>query len=100
MTQKTQSLVNPCEASAPVGPIPRHLERTEDLSSFCLTTGHDFFRVYLHWPGLATNKAYPLCTHARMDGDHLLQCTGLNEFPTEVLGGSTSNIQEVKHGDG
>ncbi|GFV51250.1 reverse transcriptase [Trichonephila clavipes] len=29
--------------------------------------------------GLAANEACPLCGHARMDGDHLPQCTGLAE---------------------
>ncbi|GFW31580.1 hypothetical protein TNCV_4420131 [Trichonephila clavipes] len=28
-------------------------------------------RVYLHWLGLAADKAFRLCAHARMDDDHL-----------------------------
>ncbi|GFX99748.1 reverse transcriptase [Trichonephila clavipes] len=41
---------------------------------------HDFLGGYLHWLGVAANEAYPLCGHDRMDGDRLLQCTGLNEY--------------------
>ncbi|GFV53034.1 reverse transcriptase [Trichonephila clavipes] len=50
---------------------------------FHLTTGHDFLGVYLHLLGLAADEACRLRSHARMDGDHLLQCTGLNEYPID-----------------
>ncbi|GFX61596.1 hypothetical protein TNCV_5110831 [Trichonephila clavipes] len=52
---------------------------------FRLTTGHDFLGVYLHWLGLAVNEACPLCGPARMDGDHPLQCAGLDEYPAEYI---------------
>ncbi|GFX37671.1 reverse transcriptase [Trichonephila clavipes] len=45
----------------------------------------DFLEVYLHWIGLAADEACPLCSHVRMDGDHLLQCTRLDEYPTDVI---------------
>ncbi|GFS77257.1 cuticle protein 10.9 [Trichonephila clavipes] len=41
-----------------------------------------FGGVYFHFFGLAAVEAYPLCDHARMDGDHLLQCTELDEYPS------------------
>ncbi|GFW61336.1 hypothetical protein TNCV_4136541 [Trichonephila clavipes] len=55
--------------------------------------------VYLHWLDLAANKAHPLCVHARMDGDHLLNA--LDSMTTSSVGterGSASNGQEAKHG--
>ncbi|GFW86822.1 reverse transcriptase [Trichonephila clavipes] len=47
------------------------------VARFHLTTGHDFLGEYFHWLHLVADEAYPLCGHAGMDGDHLLQCTGL-----------------------
>ncbi|GFU70935.1 reverse transcriptase [Trichonephila clavipes] len=78
---KTKSCGKPWETLATLGPIPRHLGIPEAVVRFCLTTGHDFLGVYLHWLGVAVNEAWPLCGHARMDGDHLLQYTGLVEYP-------------------
>ncbi|GFX41443.1 reverse transcriptase [Trichonephila clavipes] len=82
VTQKNpQSLRKSWETLATGGPIPRHLERAEAVARFRLTTGHDFIgRHDTHWLGLAANEACPLCGHARMDGNHLLQCTGLNDY--------------------
>ncbi|GFV93552.1 hypothetical protein TNCV_1988641 [Trichonephila clavipes] len=37
------------------------------------------------WLCVADNKACPICGHARMDGDHLLQCTGLDEYPADDI---------------
>ncbi|GFX10985.1 hypothetical protein TNCV_512451 [Trichonephila clavipes] len=54
----------------------RHLERAEAVARFRLTTGHDLLVVYLQWFCLV------ILTMARMDGDHLLQCTGLDEHQT------------------
>ncbi|GFT40044.1 hypothetical protein TNCV_2170691 [Trichonephila clavipes] len=51
----------------------------------CLTTGHDLLEVYLFWLGFAANKAFPLCGHTRMDGNHLFQCTELDEYPTDNI---------------
>ncbi|GFU39540.1 reverse transcriptase [Trichonephila clavipes] len=73
------------ETLATVGPIPRHLERAETVAHFSLTTGHDFLGVYLHWLGVAANEACPTCGHARIDDDHLLQCTGLDEYPADDI---------------
>ncbi|GFV90617.1 hypothetical protein TNCV_2223331 [Trichonephila clavipes] len=55
-------------------------------SRFRLTTGYDFWGVYLYWLGLAADEDFPLTVHARMDGDHLLQRTGLNECPIGDIG--------------
>ncbi|GFU64628.1 reverse transcriptase [Trichonephila clavipes] len=82
MTQKTKSFGKPWKT---VGPITRHLERAEAVARFRLTTRHDCLRVYLHWLGLAANEAFPLCDHARMDGDHQLQCTGIVEYPAKDI---------------
>ncbi|GFV89136.1 reverse transcriptase [Trichonephila clavipes] len=71
----------PWETLATVCLIPRHLERAEAVARFRLTTGHDFWGKYLHWLSVAANEACPICGHARMDCDHLLQCTGLDEYP-------------------
>ncbi|GFX71052.1 reverse transcriptase [Trichonephila clavipes] len=85
MTPKMKSFGKPWETLAPVGPIPRHLQRVEAIARFRLTTGHDFFGVYLHWLGVAANEACLLCGYARMDGDHLLQSTGLDEYPADDI---------------
>ncbi|GFT67110.1 hypothetical protein TNCV_1892261 [Trichonephila clavipes] len=37
------------------------------------------------WQYTSTGLACPLCGYARMDSDHLLQCTGLDEYPTEDI---------------
>ncbi|GFU13765.1 hypothetical protein TNCV_939781 [Trichonephila clavipes] len=47
------------------------------------STGHDLLGVYLHWHGVAANEACPPCSHARMDDDYLLQCTGLVEYSAD-----------------
>ncbi|GFX19032.1 reverse transcriptase [Trichonephila clavipes] len=85
MTQETKSFGKPWKTLTIVSPIPRHLERAEDITCFRLATGHDFLELYLHWLGVAANEACPLCGHARMDGDHLLQCTGLDEYPADNI---------------
>ncbi|GFS98627.1 uncharacterized protein TNCV_2987531 [Trichonephila clavipes] len=35
--------------------------------------------------GLAANEACPICGHAKMDGDHLVQCTGFDEYPADDI---------------
>ncbi|GFU27553.1 cuticle protein 10.9 [Trichonephila clavipes] len=35
--------------------------------------------------GLAADGACPLCGHVRMDGDHLLQCTELDEYSADDI---------------
>ncbi|GFX60385.1 reverse transcriptase [Trichonephila clavipes] len=58
----------------------------EAAARFLLTTGHDFLGVYL--PPLAWRGCYeacPLCGHARMYGDYLLQCTELVEYPADDM---------------
>ncbi|GFW34752.1 reverse transcriptase [Trichonephila clavipes] len=82
MTQKTKSFGKPWETLPTVGPILRHLERTEAVAYFRLTIGHDFLEVYLHW-GLAW--LLPLCGHVRMDGDSLTQNTGLDEYTADGI---------------
>ncbi|GFV36675.1 reverse transcriptase [Trichonephila clavipes] len=85
VTQKTKILGKLWETLTTVGPIPRNLERAEAVAHFRLTTGHDFLEVYIHWLGHAANEDGPVCSHARMDGNHLLQCTGLDEYPTDDI---------------
>ncbi|GFV30219.1 reverse transcriptase [Trichonephila clavipes] len=68
----------------------RHLERAESVARFRLTNGHDFLGVYLHWLGLAADEVCPLCGHARMNGNHLLQCTGLNDYLTDGIDSRTA----------
>ncbi|GFT96268.1 uncharacterized protein TNCV_3907061 [Trichonephila clavipes] len=43
-----------------VGPMPRHLERTDAAVHFRLTIGQDVLGVYLPWLGLAADEACPL----------------------------------------
>ncbi|GFT82346.1 reverse transcriptase [Trichonephila clavipes] len=81
----TKSLGKLWETLATVGPIPRHPEKAEAVARFRLTTGHNFLGVYLQWLGVAANEVCVLCGHARMDGDLLLQCTGLDEFPADDI---------------
>ncbi|GFX30189.1 reverse transcriptase [Trichonephila clavipes] len=69
------------ETLATVGPISRHLERVNAVARFRLTTGYNFLGVYLHWLGVAVNEANSLCAHETMDGDKLIQYTGLDEYP-------------------
>ncbi|GFT81190.1 reverse transcriptase [Trichonephila clavipes] len=75
------------ERGGSVGCLRAHwlLEKAEAVAPFRLTTGHDFLGVYLHWLGLAAVEACPLCGYARMDDDHLLQCTGLDDYPTDDI---------------
>ncbi|GFV72760.1 hypothetical protein TNCV_5038391 [Trichonephila clavipes] len=40
-------------------------------------------RVYLHWIGQAADEACPFCGHARLDGDSMFQCTGLDVHPAD-----------------
>ncbi|GFT24734.1 reverse transcriptase [Trichonephila clavipes] len=46
---------------------------------------HDFLGVYFHLFDLAANEACQICVHARMDVDHLFQCTGLDEYPADDI---------------
>ncbi|GFV91696.1 reverse transcriptase [Trichonephila clavipes] len=64
----------------------RTIQLVAAVARFRLTTGHDFIGVYLHWLGLTADEAYPLCVHVKMDGDHLLQCIGLDEYPIDDIG--------------
>lgn len=88
----TENLQNACsgkkwETLATVGPIPRHLERAEAVARFRLATGHDYLGVHLHRIGLAESESCPLCGQARMDGDHLLDCSHLDNYATDDLVG-------------
>ncbi|GFV17892.1 hypothetical protein TNCV_3409381 [Trichonephila clavipes] len=53
--------------------------KSRDFCRFHLTTGHDFLGAYLHWLGVTANESCLICVYARMDGDHLLQRTGIDE---------------------
>ncbi|GFT77819.1 hypothetical protein TNCV_4387961 [Trichonephila clavipes] len=39
----------------------------------------------LHWLGLGADEACPLYGHSRMAGEHLVQCNGLDEYPTDDI---------------
>ncbi|GFT32436.1 reverse transcriptase [Trichonephila clavipes] len=84
-TQSTKILWKPWEILSIVGPIQRHLERSEAVARFRLTTRHDFLGVYLHWLCLAVDEACPLCGRARIDSDHLLLCSELVEYMTHDI---------------
>ncbi|GFS81933.1 hypothetical protein TNCV_2497201 [Trichonephila clavipes] len=60
------------------------LERAEAVTHFRLTTRHALLEVYHHWLGTAAVEACPPCGHARMDCEYLLQCTGPDEYSTDV----------------
>ncbi|GFX04086.1 hypothetical protein TNCV_3972351 [Trichonephila clavipes] len=60
-------------------------EALEAVACLRLTNGHDVFGVYINWLGLTANEACPLRGHARIDGDHLFQCTGFGEYPTDDI---------------
>ncbi|GFU23795.1 hypothetical protein TNCV_2445141 [Trichonephila clavipes] len=47
-----------------------------------LITWHVFLGVYIHCVCLTADETCPLCDHARMDGEPLIKCTGLDEHPT------------------
>ncbi|GFV18845.1 reverse transcriptase [Trichonephila clavipes] len=79
MTQKTKCFGKQWITVATAGQISRHLERAKAVACFRLTTGHDFLKVCLHWLGVAANEVCPICDHARMDGDPLLQRTEHDE---------------------
>ncbi|GFU41698.1 reverse transcriptase [Trichonephila clavipes] len=86
MTQKTKSPEKPWETLATVGLIPRHpLNRAEVVARFRLITGHDFLGVYQHLFGLASDEACPFCGHAKMNANHLIQSTGLEEYPADDI---------------
>ncbi|GFV99902.1 reverse transcriptase [Trichonephila clavipes] len=91
MTSKTKNLES-------IGNSGHFGLNPEVVTHFRLTTEHDFLRVYLHWLGVAANGACPICGHARMDGDQLLQCTGLDEYPVDgiVSRNSETRCQMVK----
>ncbi|GFT79032.1 reverse transcriptase [Trichonephila clavipes] len=97
MPPKTKNFGKSWETLVTVSPIPMHLEIDEAVDLLSCTTVHLRgcvpFGVYLHWLGVSANVACPLCGHARMDDDQLLQCTGLDEYRhhQSVLGGSASN---------
>ncbi|GFY28821.1 hypothetical protein TNCV_4719551 [Trichonephila clavipes] len=62
---------------------PRHLERAELVAHFRLTTWHDFWEYTS--TGLVWLLTRSIHSAARMDGDHLLQCTGLDENPADAI---------------
>ncbi|GFV01288.1 reverse transcriptase [Trichonephila clavipes] len=66
-------------------PIPKHLERADDVASFLLTTKHYCMRVYFRRLVPATDKGSLLCSNAKIDGNNLHQCTGLDEYPSDDI---------------
>ncbi|GFV22130.1 hypothetical protein TNCV_2065951 [Trichonephila clavipes] len=52
---------------------------TEAVASFRLTTRHDF------WEYASTGCKRGLSTLSRMDGDHLIQCRGFDEYLTDII---------------
>ncbi|GFW43265.1 reverse transcriptase [Trichonephila clavipes] len=67
------------------GPNPEAPERAEAVVRSYLTTAHICLGVYLHRLGVVANEACPICGHISMDGNHLLQCTGFDEYPTDDI---------------
>ncbi|GFX85938.1 reverse transcriptase [Trichonephila clavipes] len=81
LTQTFRSFRKPWKTLATVDP-------TGESRGFCrfgLTTRHDILDIYLHRLGVAANNACPICGHARKDGELLLQCTGLAEYPAHDI---------------
>ncbi|GFV84068.1 hypothetical protein TNCV_3037301 [Trichonephila clavipes] len=62
------------------GSYPKALRENRGCCPISPTTGRGFLGENLHWLGLAADEVCPLCDHARMDGNHLLQSTGFDEF--------------------
>ncbi|GFX72179.1 hypothetical protein TNCV_1954551 [Trichonephila clavipes] len=62
---------------------PKAFEESRGCCSLSPQTGHGFLGVHIHWLGLAADETCPVSGHVRMDGDHLLHCTGLDEYPTD-----------------
>jgi hypothetical protein len=83
-TLKLQSIGKRWEGLATEGPIPANLERAEAVARFRLLTGHDYLQAHLHRIGIADSKICPLCSTARMDGDHLHNCQALS-YPMEDI---------------
>ncbi|GFW04947.1 hypothetical protein TNCV_4881821 [Trichonephila clavipes] len=67
------------------GSNPDAPDRAHAAIRFRITTGHVFLGVYLHWLDLAADEIYPMCGYVRVDGVHLLQCTGLDEYPIDNI---------------
>ncbi|GFV72281.1 hypothetical protein TNCV_637431 [Trichonephila clavipes] len=63
----------------------RYMETAEACARFRPTTGGNILEVYLHWLGLATDEACLLYGYAGIDGEYMLQCTGLDEYPTNDI---------------
>ncbi|GFW69207.1 transposable element Tcb1 transposase [Trichonephila clavipes] len=68
-----------------LSPIPKHKETFEDVSRFCLITGHNFLGVYHPSLDMAAEESCPLCGHGRMDSDYLFQCTEADEYPNDDI---------------
>ncbi|GFT80730.1 uncharacterized protein TNCV_1539721 [Trichonephila clavipes] len=60
VSQKNKNLGKPWETLDTFSPIPRHLDRAKAVVHFRLTSGHDLWRVNLHWLGLAADKSCPV----------------------------------------
>ncbi|GFW42441.1 hypothetical protein TNCV_240381 [Trichonephila clavipes] len=60
-------------------------EASGESRGYCPPSIHDSLGVYIHWLGVAANEACPLCGHARMDGDPLLQYSGSVEYPADDI---------------
>ncbi|GFX49012.1 reverse transcriptase [Trichonephila clavipes] len=78
MSQKSKSIGKSWEILANVGRIPQYLERALAVASFRLTNEQVFLGVYSHCLGLPAPRF-----RTRMDSNHLLQCIGLGEYPTD-----------------
>ncbi|GIX71287.1 hypothetical protein CDAR_568811 [Caerostris darwini] len=70
---------------ATTGRIPVHLEHSESVACFRLTTDHDYLQAHLHPIGLASDGFCPLCQIANMDGDHLRNCTEFIHVPHDII---------------
>ena len=76
-TLKDLSIGKKWESLATTRIIPIHLERSEAVARFRITTGHDYLQEHLHRIGLVADDTCPLCGLGRMDGGHLQTCQAL-----------------------
>ncbi|GFX59497.1 hypothetical protein TNCV_3373741 [Trichonephila clavipes] len=64
-------------------------EATGEIQSRCHLSPN--YRIWLYGSipllglGVSAYEACPLCGRAKMDGDHLFQCTGLDDSPADDI---------------
>ncbi|GIY33470.1 reverse transcriptase [Caerostris darwini] len=66
------------------GCISMHLECTEAVTDFHLTTSHNYLAANLRHIGLASDGICPLFWIAKMDSEHMWNCTELTNVPDDI----------------